>query len=443
MSIQDTEVITANFNKKAMDYLECNNFNSALSLLHQANFLLKNKQLTEGIVKLRCTTLNNLGCIYKRLEKHKKALQYLHEALTLGTRFNSITDMAGVHLNISVIKSLLSSHEEALFHALKALKIANKHIIRDSAKTTTLLSAYFQCAHEFQQLHKSKDAIRYLQHGYQIASIQLGKNHIITLKFFKALHDKSMKNIRVGSDLKKINNILQPIKEKRNGTATRRGEVKSTEPRYKVRTHKQARSYVPSPVQINKLYKSPQLSSNYIQKSPEIKKNMENIENSLQSIQKFLDSYKAKVPFFNKFSRASLSLSITPKSNYNKLENAVIIIQKNVRMWMSRKKFKEILKSTRIIQKKYRDRKIYRRIKEGVGVNEFNAQFNYDILLKEMKKEKIEKSVQTYLEIKKEISFSIIPAAKEVKFHNEVIKLQRFIRRYIARKKNILGKVEA
>ncbi|OMJ94414.1 hypothetical protein SteCoe_2467 [Stentor coeruleus] len=440
MSIQDTEVVTANFNKKAMDYLECNNFNSALSLLHQANFLLKNKQLTDGIIKLKCTTLNNLGCVYKRLEKHKKALQYLHEALTLGTRFNSITDMAGVHLNISVIKSLLSSHEEALFHALKALKIANKHIVRDSVKTNTLLSAYFQCAHEFQQLHKAKDAIRYLQHGYEISSIQLGKNHIITLKFFKALHDKSMKNIRPGGDLKKINNILQPIKEKRNGTAVRRDEVKSTEPRYNVRTHRQTRSYIPSPAQIKKLNKSPQSSGNYVKKSPEIKKNMENIEKSLHGIQNFLDSYKAKVPLFNKFSRASLSLSITPKSNYSKVENAVIIIQKNVRMWISKKKYNQILKNVKIIQNFYRDRKIRRKIKEGVGVNEFNGQFNYDVLIKETKK-KIEKSVQTYLEVKRGISFSIMPT-KKVKFHNEIIKLQRFIRRFLARKKYLLQKVQ-
>ena len=41
--------------------------------LHRANFLVQQGD----DAKLKAMTLNNLGCLYKRLEQHSKALKFL------------------------------------------------------------------------------------------------------------------------------------------------------------------------------------------------------------------------------------------------------------------------------------------------------------------------------------------------------------------------------
>ena len=207
MQKDDTEELTGSLNTRAMLFLELNNFNTALSLLHQANYILKNKKQTEIIAQLKVTTLNNLGCVYKRLEKPKKALFYLNEALSLGSRYSPSIDTSSVHLNISSIKSSQSAHEEALFHAMSSLKLCSLNF--SDLKVSALLSSYYQAGSEYSFLHKAKEAKKYFKQGFELAHKHLGKSHQMTIKFFKSLHDKSLNGIPA---IKKA--ILRPIIER-------------------------------------------------------------------------------------------------------------------------------------------------------------------------------------------------------------------------------------
>ena len=337
MSLKETESITANFNQKAMESLEGNNFNSALSYLHQADYLLKNKQLTESIIKLKCITLNNLGCVYKRLERHKRALFYLHEALTLGTKFSTTADLACIHLNISAINTLLSYHEEALFHALSGLKLSQKSFVQQSESINTLLSGYYQCGLEYQFLHKTKLALKYFKYGYELACSHLGKNHITTHKFFKALHDKNLKDIKgLKNDSIKFK-ILQPLDIRKNIHKSHRSEVQSTEPFKANKIFKNNQSYSNSPLNNKGVKSSNNLShlsnskKSILNYSP-IAQNITSIGNTLTGIKKRLENHKTDAEGFKilkNFTEISFS---TPRNSAEKRGNAAVMIQKNLKM---------------------------------------------------------------------------------------------------------------
>ena len=172
MQNDDTEELTSSLNSRAMLFLEFKSFNTALSLLHQANYILKNKKQTEVVTQLKITTLNNLGCVYNQLENPKKALFYLYEALSLGS--SSSIDTSSVHLNISFIKSAQSAHEEALFHAMASLKLCR--LTFSDSNVLALLSSYYQTGSEYSHLHKVKEAKKYFKQGFELSHRQISSN---------------------------------------------------------------------------------------------------------------------------------------------------------------------------------------------------------------------------------------------------------------------------
>ena len=441
MSAEETEIITANFNQKAMENLECNNFNNALSLLHQAHYLLKNKKLTDPVIKLKCITLNNLGCIYKRLEKPKRALQYLHEALALATRFSPNIDVAGIHLNICAINSLLSAHEEALFHALKGLKIAQKDFIPQSNSIHTLLSGYFQTAYEFIYLFKSKEALKYLQYGYELACTHLGKNHMTTNRFFKALHDKSLKavNKKIIREIR-IKPILSPIEQVKITRKVNRSEVKSTEPLNIHKIRKINQSYSSSPLKNTALKSNLSNSKNTLVNNSPISHNIKYIGNALNMMQKKLDKYADKFVKIDKINSESGSNYSTPTGARFKRYNAAVKIQKNLRMWKCRKKYRKTLENIKTIQRAFRNwRYIKYLARKQNKISHFSQQFNKNILnkhIEDLRSRMMDADAQTSFSIyKEEMNLGYTPESKLGKFYNLLVFIQKHIRRFLTRKK--------
>lgn len=68
----DLDQRITNYNKLGMDNLNSGDFTLAISNLSTANQLC-----SKSNIKLKAMTLNNLGCLYKRLEQPEKALDYL------------------------------------------------------------------------------------------------------------------------------------------------------------------------------------------------------------------------------------------------------------------------------------------------------------------------------------------------------------------------------
>ena len=107
-----------------MDNLNSGNFHSSVSYLQRANQILNDRSFPGRDLKLKAMTLNNLGCLYKRMDKYSKALEYLNEALELERQLsNDPMSTAATHLNICAIRSNLGHHEAALAHAQRALSI--------------------------------------------------------------------------------------------------------------------------------------------------------------------------------------------------------------------------------------------------------------------------------------------------------------------------------
>jgi tetratricopeptide (TPR) repeat protein len=443
MQNEQTELLVGKLNSKAIQYLESNNFNGSLSHLHQAHYLLKNKKLTESIVRLRCTTLNNLGCVYKRLEKHKKALTYLNEALTLGTKYSSNIDTAGIHLNICAIKSLLSAHEEALSHALKGLKIAQKHFTPSTISIQTLLSGYLQSGLEYQFLHKNKEAAKYLAHGYDVACTYLGKNHMTTYKFFKALHDKSLKEYYPVNAQNKP--VLKPIETKNYIHQTHRPEVRSTEPLKIYKIRKPNHSYSSSPLNNSKAKLDNASSKTSVLSYGSLGPKINYIENTFKSIQQNLDNYlKKAIERMEEVKNIATSVPSsfsTPTQAYTKRNQAAIAIQKNIRMWKCRKKYKRTVNSIIKIQKAYRDYKYLKYLNaQKEKIKNFSQQFNKNILdshhqkrLSGLKTQDTQTEYQIYLKIFHQTYY---PASKKYKIYDTVLIIQKFIRKFLSVRKS-------
>ena len=194
-----------------MESLHNNDFASADSLLHKSLQILKLSKPSEALFKLKTVTLNNLGCLYKRLEDYSKALHYLTLALEISKNISSdVSNKAGTHLNISAIKSALNQHEQALHHALLGIKI-----LQQGKKEFfgSLAVAYHAAGIEYQFLNMPLKAMNYFDRGYELSSQKLGKNHQITRSLEAAVKD--FHGFRGNSELKKMNKF---INEENKGT---------------------------------------------------------------------------------------------------------------------------------------------------------------------------------------------------------------------------------
>ena len=427
MSRDDTEQLTATLNQKAMVSLESNNFNTALSFLHQANYILKNKKLTDSVVQLKCTTLNNLGCVYKRLEKPRKALLFLNEALHLSSRFSPSIDTSSIHLNISSIKSLQSLHEEALFHALSSLKLCSTNFT--SLKITPLLSSYYQAACEFQFLHKLKQAKKYFSQGFELALKHLGRSHQITLKFFKSVHDKNLR----GYDQKVAKKtVLKPIVEK-----VKRTENKSTEPRVDLAKRVKVQSYSSSPVG-RTVFKSNTVGGQGLIPS-KLQNQITYIGNTLNVMKKRIDLYSGKITKEDGRRPATPSSMSSKQEVKNYRVKAGLIVQKTVRMWKDKKKYLDIRRKVKKIQIAYRKWRDYKHLK-GLeqSITNVSQQFNKEILKNYWENHRIEKvnnGNQTDFRTFQVFSMKIEPAYKSLNFFTTLIRLQRSIKRFLYKKK--------
>lgn len=167
-----------------MEALHQDDFQTAVNLLHRANYMLRQHSSSLEVIRLKAITLNNLGCLYKRSNQYSKSLQFLKEALECEKKLPSdYTNIAGTHLNLSAIKSLMSNHEDSLSHALKAINIIQQNPELDQELIRSLVVAYYNAGTEYQLLNRNGEASTFLRHGFNLAYKYLGHDHPLTLSF--------------------------------------------------------------------------------------------------------------------------------------------------------------------------------------------------------------------------------------------------------------------
>lgn len=182
------EPLVLNWNKLAMENLREEKYSESFRLLQKAEELLKYPDGTDPS-KLLGITYNNLGCFYKKTEKYSLALRYLFKALDI--EISSIfdkTNLAGTHLNISAVHSVMNQHEKALSHgiiATKLLKEANE-VDKSITTMTSLIISLSNTGLEYEFLKDFENSKATYKCGLELAVKQLGTTHPITVALRKS-----------------------------------------------------------------------------------------------------------------------------------------------------------------------------------------------------------------------------------------------------------------
>lgn len=110
-----------------MIYLEAADYENCYALLKRAEGLdIRNP-------RIRSTTLNNLGCYYRKTNKLSTALMYLQKSLEMETRAKTSKNLSDTYVNICAVLSSLSMHGEALHSAMLSVIIQQHELIEQMA----------------------------------------------------------------------------------------------------------------------------------------------------------------------------------------------------------------------------------------------------------------------------------------------------------------------
>lgn len=181
MAQSELETLAVSWNRLAMDHLRVSHFETALGLLRRAEEELRLAGDLPNKQKLQAITLNNLGCFYKRTKRPTIALHYLRRALEVESEPPvDYATLAGTHLNICAIRSGLGTHDKALEHAKKAIRLLVSSATASPNTNSTLVIAYHNAGIEFDFLQQSAEAIESYMLGYELARQTLGLNHPLT-----------------------------------------------------------------------------------------------------------------------------------------------------------------------------------------------------------------------------------------------------------------------
>ncbi|OMJ93363.1 hypothetical protein SteCoe_3719 [Stentor coeruleus] len=192
-----------------MESLKENKLQDAFRMLQKAEEMLKFPDGND-FTKLLAITNNNLGCYYKRIQKLPLALEYLFKALKV--EIHNVYDksnLAGTHLNICAVYSLMNQHEKALGHGVLAIKILKEAYDEDKeTKTlTSLIVALNNTGFEYELLKDYEGAQNVYKNGLDLAGKNLGYEHPVTLALAKAYKNimlvKSEKPSKKSSFVKK------------------------------------------------------------------------------------------------------------------------------------------------------------------------------------------------------------------------------------------------
>ncbi|OMJ69838.1 hypothetical protein SteCoe_32334 [Stentor coeruleus] len=207
-------------NHHAMTCLTSENYNHAMSYLNQA--LFKARLMAESTKKssLLALTFNNLGCFYKRLGQVDHALDYFFQSLVLENKgLNNLESIANTYMNISVLFSLKTEHEQSLRYSLKALNLLKNEFKNNPQLAILIVNCYSRIGFEYKALKMFQQALQSFKSGYEICS----KSRIIGLsvrKNFQKLHEETLLEIQKDKSYEsKVQKVVENNKKKRRVTS--------------------------------------------------------------------------------------------------------------------------------------------------------------------------------------------------------------------------------
>jgi tetratricopeptide (TPR) repeat protein len=222
-----TQVFISSCNACSMVCLQAGNYKLCAELLRKADVLtgpkgyIKSKWIRR---RLKCLTLNNLGCFYRRMGKLHSALRSLEESLKLEiaavgdvqsaqdeaqqeehgggdaldgepmSRDAALRDVATSHLNISAVLSEMARHDASLQHAQCSVEIMRVRGFPergledggDVAELETFAIANHNMAAEYEHLSMYEEGASAYASAVQAAEQVWGYTHGKTLNMRRA-----------------------------------------------------------------------------------------------------------------------------------------------------------------------------------------------------------------------------------------------------------------
>lgn len=186
----DNSVVS--YNKQAMIALKHDQVKVAFNLLTQAKNILDRKNILKK-TKLLALTFNNFGCFYKKVGDMPSAVKFLQKSVAEGSKEQfDIVNLAGTHLNLCTIYSLIAEHSQALSHAMSAINLLKSHPKDSESYIFSLVMAYQNAGMEHENMSQYKDSLKYYQEGLNFSLSSLGENNELTQKIKERI--KILKN---------------------------------------------------------------------------------------------------------------------------------------------------------------------------------------------------------------------------------------------------------
>lgn len=417
-------------NKKALESLKADKFKVCFDSLRRCEEILS-RYMGQNVSDLWGLTTNNLGCYYKRIGKPLMALRFLKKALKLEAQ--APAKQAGIHLNISSIRSKLGEHQVALNHSLEAIRL--------SSQPNVLVMGHYSAAQQYFALGDGFRAISCCNKALSVArtkgvcaeAVPLIEHLLQTAQNSKAQSSRPLSTTPV-----KIKRRHSPSQEDRFTKLTESTRFTTNSTKNKARLEELERTSkafierslnIEKPRMFNGLYLFPMASS----ATPSGKKVKKDIYSVLKESPKRQTRPKPKSQFRNRPRKLSKSIQTT---KMGRRKAAAIMIQKHWRGYQARKLFIpthydcKIKAAEESARKALEQLEVLRKAKEDLENKRFDKQRGSCPL---PVRSKIQQAAPIRLGIRRKNKGDILE--KYLKHLKAIVMIQANLRGYLARKK--------
>ncbi|OMJ95295.1 hypothetical protein SteCoe_1352 [Stentor coeruleus] len=156
------------YNKQAIQYIEKNELDQAISLMKTADNIMKTENV-RNMNLLKSLTYYSYGIYNMKKRKILLSIKYFLKSLDHGKNGINILTLSKTHLHLSQIYLKSSQYSKSLQHALLALK---------ACKTSTkeLFEIFESIGNSYKHLGNHLEAMKYFRTGCELSNKLYGKN---------------------------------------------------------------------------------------------------------------------------------------------------------------------------------------------------------------------------------------------------------------------------
>ncbi|OMJ90704.1 hypothetical protein SteCoe_6878 [Stentor coeruleus] len=183
------DALIINYNKLSLSQSHEGNFQSAQEMLNKAYSLLPHTSKTSYLL-LKSMTLNNLANFFLKQKSPENALKCLQEVVSSNFP-GSKTNLAITFINIATIESSQGNHDQAIKHIQTSITILKESPNMTFNIINSLIIAYHNYALECRNLGEQAESHKHMREAWELSLEQLGPDNKLTHIVFKGLNEES------------------------------------------------------------------------------------------------------------------------------------------------------------------------------------------------------------------------------------------------------------